>query len=313
MKQLNALAMTTVLLFFAIFQVSAQKSDEAAIKKVLNEETSNYFHKNYDEWAKTWAHDSADFVLNAGPYHHQVISGWNAISSQYKKDIEGLPVRSDAEIAPFLNKTDLDIYVDGNMATASFKEGDKTPNTEMRTLVKQNGDWKILNLTWINNTSYAMQNIISNMRSFVGKWVLDGKATMELSNGGELNSAEFELKETPIGMEQLSNFIVTSKTGQSFAPPTAHEYFVPDYNTGTISYTVVRQNRFGQTFTQTGSITSDKMNSFTVTVMNPDMKDVKQSEFTVTLKDGKWHQVGESFDENGKQTSTSTMDLRRID
>jgi hypothetical protein len=146
-----------------------------------------------------------------------------------------LAVRSDAKIAPFLNKTDYHIYINGNMATASFKEGDKTPNTEMRTLVKQNGAWKILNMTWTSNASYEMNNIISNMRSLVGKWILDGKATKAPSDGSELNSATFKLKETPIGMEQFSSFIFTNKNGQSFAPPTAHEYFIPDYNTNTIS------------------------------------------------------------------------------
>jgi hypothetical protein len=296
---------------FVFTSASAQKSDEAAIKKVLNEETSNYFHKNYDGWANTWVHDTAASVLNASANGYSQLLGWNAIAAQYKNDIEELSVRSEAEIAPFLNKTDYHIYISGNMATVSFKEGSKNPNTEMRTLVKQNGAWKILNFTLINNAAYVMNNVMSNMRAFVGKWVLDGKATMEPSNGAVLNSAAFELKETPIGMEQLSSFIFTNN-GQSFAPPTAYEYFIPDFNTGTISYTSVRENRFGQTFTSTGKITSDKINSFTSTVMYPDKPTVIQTEYTVTLQDGKWHQVGKDYDKNGKQVSTETIDLRRL-
>ncbi len=312
MKRLHSLAMIAVLLVFATSQASAQKSDELAIKKVLQQETSSYFHKNYDAWAETWAHDTADMVINAGPYHHTVISGWNAISSQYKKNIAGLAVRSDAEIAPFLNKTDLYIYVNGNMATASFKEGDKTTNSEIRTLVKQNGAWKILNLTWINNASYTIQNIMGNMRTFVGKWELVGKPTMEPANGVALNGGEFELKETPLGFEQLSSFIYTTPGGQSFAPPADYEYFIPDYNTSTISYTSVRENRFGQTFTGTGKVTSDGANSFTVTTMYPDKPEDIQNEYTVTLKEGKWHQVDKNFDKNGKQVYTSTLEMRRV-
>lgn len=296
---------------FVFTSASAQKSDEAAIKKVLNEETSNYFHKNYDGWANTWVHDTAASVLNASANGYSQLLGWNAIAAQYKNDIEELSVRSEAEIAPFLNKTDYHIYISGNMATVSFKEGSKNPNTEMRTLVKQNGAWKILNFTLINNAAYVMNNVMSNMRAFVGKWVLDGKATMEPSNGAVLNSAAFELNETPIGMEQLSSFIFTNN-GQSFAPPTAYEYFIPDYNTGTISYTSVRENRLGQTFTSTGKINSDKINSFTATVMYPDKPTVIQTEYTVTLQDGKWHQVGKDYDKNGKQVSTETIDLRRL-
>lgn len=291
---------------------SAQKSDEAAIKKVLNEETSNYFHKNYDGWANTWAHDSAASLLSVSANGLQQILGWNAIANQYKQDIAELQTRTDAQIAPFLNKTDYHIYINGNMATTTFKEGGENPNIEMRTLVKQKGAWKILNFTLVDNAAYAMKNILSNMRAFVGKWTLDGKATIEPSNGGELNSAEFEMKETPIGLEQRSNFIGTTNNGQSFAPPTTYEYFIPDYNTNTIAYSSVRRNRFGQTFIATGKITSDKVNSFTVTVMYPDKSTVIQTQFTVTLENGKWHQVDKDFDRNGKQVSTDTMDLRRL-
>lgn len=293
-------------------QMFAQNSDEAAIKKVLNEETSNYFHKNYDGWADTWVHDTAASVLRAGTGNYEQLLGWNAISAEYKNDIKGLRSRTDAEIAPFLNKTDYNIYINGNVATVSFKEGGNTPNTEMRTLVKQNGAWKILNFTLINNGTYAMNNIIGNMRSFLGKWVMDGKATMEPSNGGELNSAEFVLKETPIGFEQLSNFMVTTNKGQSFAPPADYEYFIPDYNTNTVSYMSVRKNRFGETFTNTGKITSEGINSFTVTVMYPYKPTAIQNEYTVSLVNGKWHQVAKNYDINGALTSTNTIDLRRL-
>jgi CDP-diacylglycerol pyrophosphatase len=69
----------TACLTLSTIQTNAQKKDEDAIKKVIHEETSTYFHKNYDGWADTWAHDSADNVLNTGPYPHQEIAGWNAI------------------------------------------------------------------------------------------------------------------------------------------------------------------------------------------------------------------------------------------
>ena len=297
---------------FVFTNASAQKSDEAAIKKVLNEETSNYFHKNYDGWANTWVHDTAASVLRANANGHTQLLGWNAIAAEYKNDINGLSERTEDEIKPFLNKTDYHIYVNGNMATVSFKEGGKNPNTEMRTLVKQNGAWKILNFTLIDAAAYAMKNIMSNMRAFVGKWVLDGEASAEPSNGGVLNSAVFQFKETSTGMEQLSDFIFTTSNGQSFAPPTAHEYFIPDYNTNTVKYILIRQNRMGQTIIQTGKITSDKINSFTVTVMYTDEPTVVQTEYTVTLQNGKWHQVGKDYDSNGKQVSTETMDLRRL-
>lgn len=312
MKPIYRFAAMTILLLTASTQLFAQKSEEAAIKKVLQDETSMFFHKNYDGWEKTWVHDTAASVLHANANSYSQILGWNAIATEYKQDIAGLKVRTEDEIAPFLNKTDYHIYINGNMAIVSFKEGNKNPNTEMRTLVKQNGAWKILNLTMINNATYVMKNILGNMRTFAGKWVLDGKPTMEPSNSVELNSADFVLKLTPTGMEQLSSFVFTTDKGQSFAPPADHGYFIPDYNTNTISYMSVRVNRFGQTFTGTGKVTSEKMNSFTVTKMNPDKPSQIQSEYNVSLKNGKWHQEGKEYDENGKVIGTNTIELRRL-
>lgn len=309
---LGILSIMIACLTVSTLQTNAQKKDEDAIKKVLQEETSTYFHKNYDGWANTWAHDTANYILQAGPNGYNKIEGWNAIAAQYKDGIKSLQVRSDAEIAPFLNKHDYRIYVNGNMATVTFREGNKNPNVESRTLIKENGSWKILNFMMLNNEAYAMEQAVGNMRTFVGKWVLDGKPTTEPADEGELHSAEFDLRKRPIGLEQLSSFIFTNKNGQSFAPPEGHEYFIPDYNTNTISYSGVRENRFGQTFTTTGKVTSDKTNSFTVTIMYPDKPSAIQNEYTVTLQNGKWHQVDKDYDKDGKQTFTGTLEMHRV-
>lgn len=301
----------TACLTASTLQTNAQKKDEDAIKKVLQAETSAFFHKDYDRRANTWMHDTAASILRAGTNDYQQLLGWNAITAAYKQDIQNLRNRTKEEIAPFLNKHDYHIYINGNMATVSCKEGDKIPDTEMRTLVKQNGAWKILNFTMIDNDSYAMLNIMSTLKALDGKWELDGKATMEPTNGRELNSAKFEVRKTPNGFEQLSNFAVTYKN-QTLIQPTSYEYFIPDYNTNTIFYAFVYKNNSGQTYPGTGIISSDKPNSFTVKQMYPDKPAVVETEYTVTLENGKWHQVGKHYDKDGKQTFTGTIELHRV-
>ena len=306
-------AITAAFLLLLSCSATAQnnKNDETAIKKVLQQETSTFFHKDYNGWAACWLHDTAASVLRAGASGYDQLLGWNAITAAYKSDIQSLDVRSEAEIEPFLNKTDYHIYINGNMAAISFKEGDKTPNTEMRTLVKHNGAWKILNFTLLNNAGYEMMDIMNNIKSFVGKWELDGKATREPSDGGVLNSVKFDLRETPGGLEQISNGIFT-RNNISYAPPAEHEYFIPDYGTNTVSYMDISKNQSGQTFTQTGKVTSVSPNSFTVTIMYPDKPAAIQSEYTVTMPNGKWHQVGKRYDRDGKQNITTTIDLKRV-
>jgi hypothetical protein len=312
MKRFHSLVIATFLFLFS-YSVAAQnnKKDEAAIKKVLQQETSTYFHKDYNGWSSCWLHDTAASVVRAGANGYEQLSGWNAIATEYKSDIESLRTRSDEEIAPFLNKTGYNIYINGNVATVSFKEGDKATNTEMRTLVKQDGEWKILNFTMIREASYTMQNIMNTMNGLVGKWELDGKATMEPSNGAELKSVTFEVKKTSDGWEQLSTFRGNYQ-GHAYTSPVSYEHFIPNYNNNTIFYAVIEKIRSGQTFPGTGSISSDKPNSFTVTQMFPDKPTAVRSEYTVTLENDEWHQTSKTYDRNGKQIRSSSINLHRV-
>lgn len=179
--------------------------------------------------------------------------------------------------------------------------------------MKQNGEWKFLNFTLINNNAYGMMNTINRMKTFACKWVLDGQASMEPSDGKtKLNMLKFNLKVTPNGLEQFSNYTVTNN-GHSFSSPGELEYFIPDYRTNTISYMDIQKNPSGQTFTSTGKVTSGQPNSFTVTEMYPDKPTQIENEYTVSMQDGHWHQIGKRFDKDGKQISTSSVNLRRVE
>lgn len=169
MKHLLTLTMFSLLLFATSFKTNAQKSEEEAIKQTLQHEIISYFHNDYEGWANMWAHDSVCYVVRTGISGQFELMGWNAISNHYKQSIENLSVMDDASIAPFLSKKDFHFYINGNMATVSFKQGNILPNFETSTLIKQNGTWKILNFTHIDNSSYAMLDIIKAMESFMGK------------------------------------------------------------------------------------------------------------------------------------------------
>jgi len=313
MKHLLSLGLLSLSLLAVSIQANAQKSEEEAIKKTLKQETTAFFKANYADWANTWAHDSADYILRAGTNNFQELRGWNAISKEYQQDIKNMTPLDDADMATYLNKYDYQFYINGNLATVRFKEGNKNPdNTETRTLVKQNGAWKILNYVLIDGGSYAMQDVINNMKAMTGKWELEGKDTSEPASPVELQTLKFDLKSTSNGLEQYSEFRYLSN-GQLFAPPAVIEYFVPDYNSNTITYMSIEKNRQGQTYTNTGTVTSDKPHSFTVTAMYSEKPTAKQSEYTVTLENGKWHQVAKIYDINGKQTNTITINLKRAE
>jgi hypothetical protein len=248
MKTKLSFTMLLCFLLASFTKTNAQKADEEAIKNVIQDETRSFFHKDYDKWADTWSHDSADYIMRGGASGHQLLMGWNAISSSYKESMKNLQMDEES-IAPYLNKTDFHIYISGNMASVTFKEGNQNPSPESRTMVKQNGAWKILNMSILENGSYLLADAYNNMKAFVGKWEYENNSfTVEPDNGMKPVMARFEFKETPTGLVQLSDVSYTSNN-QSFVVPTECEYFIPDYNQNEIKYMDIQKNTSGQTFT----------------------------------------------------------------
>ena len=84
MKHLLSLGLLSLSLLAVSIKANAQKSEEEAIKKTLNQETTSYFKANYADWANTWAHDSADYILRASSNNFQELRGLNAISKEYQ-------------------------------------------------------------------------------------------------------------------------------------------------------------------------------------------------------------------------------------
>jgi len=290
----------------------AQKSEEEAIKKIIQQETISYFHKNYDGWANTWAHDSAAFIVRAAAGSHSELMGWNAIAAAYKQDITNMPALDESIIEPFLNKTDYHIYINGNNATATFKEGTTSPSFETRSLVKQNGSWKILNMTLINNSSYTLLQTASMLRSLTGTWELEpGSFKATPADGGDVKSARFEFKETPNGFVQVSTVTYSNSAGNLVVTAPETELFVPDNGQMEIVYMDIQKNQSGETYTSLGKLTPNNDGSFTVKAMYAEKPSAVKFEYTVSTKGGKWHQVSTTYGIDGKQTATFNFDMNR--
>lgn len=83
---LGIVCIMTTCLAVSTIQAKAQKKDEDAIKKVLQEETTNYFHKNYDGWANTWA---GDLMLMYEIKNHAVLDGLDEKMEASEKKLFG--------------------------------------------------------------------------------------------------------------------------------------------------------------------------------------------------------------------------------
>ncbi len=133
-------------------------------------ETKTWAKRNYEEWAKNWAHEN---------YVFKMFSGYGD-SIQYGEKLGWDSVKADAKyffnkyIKPFdldISWSDWNIRSFNNCAWAYYIqtnifEGD-TQNPiryrEVRFLEKKNGDWKIVYVSTVNLSSYNFYNMFSSV------------------------------------------------------------------------------------------------------------------------------------------------------
>lgn len=137
-------------------QTFSQTADKEAIKNVCLAETQAYVNFDYDAWA-SYHVQSADEQLawNNPDGSFGSESGWETISKGMKDYFktgqkENLKLSSD----------NFTYVIHGDMAFASFNrssqnaEGKTTLMREYRTLLKRNGQWKILAIqAYVNHPS----------------------------------------------------------------------------------------------------------------------------------------------------------------
>lgn len=291
----------------------AQKSEEEAIKKVIQQETYCYFHKDYDGWANTWAHDSSSYVVWSGTSVHRQLIGWNAIAAAYKQDMNNMPASDEALLARSTNKTDHRFFINGNTAVVSFKEGETDPNFETRSLIKQNGSWKILNHTLHDNRSYRLMETVGLLRSLIGTWEFDpGGPMIKTSDGLQVKTIRSEIAETVNGFMMVSTGTLVSADGNVVNMPLETELFIPDYNLMELVCLDIQKDQYGQTVTYPGKLKLNNGGSFTVRYMYAAKPTATKYEYTVDLKGGKWHQSTKWFAIDGRQTESFVNDMQKL-
>lgn len=133
-----------------------QSKDQELIKKACLAETEAYVNLDYNAWA-TWHVQSPDEQLawNNPDGTFGTESGWENISSGMK-DWCKTATKENLKLA----SNNFKFVIRGDMAFVSFErstqnaEGKTTLLHEFRTLLKNNGEWKILAVqAYVNHTS----------------------------------------------------------------------------------------------------------------------------------------------------------------
>jgi tetratricopeptide (TPR) repeat protein len=125
----------------------AQSADVDEVKRVIRAETETYYQRDTTGWKHTWVNDSSAIRTFITGSSYSVALGWDKFGPSTIAAIRNAPPQ-----AVLIDRTNYVLHIDGALAYAEYDERtnfltDSIPPLlarQNRTLVKRNGEWRIL-------------------------------------------------------------------------------------------------------------------------------------------------------------------------
>ena len=156
--RLFAIVLSIVAATFRGPLLHAQSADEDAVKRVIRAETETYYQCDTAGWKGSWINDSTAIrtFITSGSY--SVALGWDRFGPSTIASIRGTAPQKVQ-----IDRTNYVLRIDGALAYAEYDErtnflADSLPPLlarQNRTLVKRNGEWRILSAGSFVGSSYA--------------------------------------------------------------------------------------------------------------------------------------------------------------
>lgn len=138
-------------------RLSAQGADLDEVKRVIRAETETYYQRDAEGWKRTWVNDSTAIRTFITSSSYSVAVGWDKFGPGTIASIKRLTPQ-----AVRIDRTNYMVRIDGALAYAEYDERTTSPNDSVpllarqnRTLVKQNGQWRILSAGSFVGSSYG--------------------------------------------------------------------------------------------------------------------------------------------------------------
>jgi tetratricopeptide (TPR) repeat protein len=173
----------------------AQDGDVDEVKRVIRAETETYYRRDAEGWKRTWVQDSTAIrtFITSGSY--SVALGWDRFGPSTVESLRRDPTPQTVQI----DRTNYVLRIDGALAWAEYDErtttpGDSTPlqARQQRTLVKRDGEWRILSAGSFVGSSYgASTESIESRLDAVGADLLAAKKHRDAIRVLELNAQLF--------------------------------------------------------------------------------------------------------------------------
>jgi tetratricopeptide (TPR) repeat protein len=149
----------------------AQSADVDEVKRVIKAETDTYYQRDAEGWKRTWIQDSTAIrtFITSGSY--SVALGWDKFGPGTVADI-----KRSAPQAVQVTRTNYVLRIEGPLAWAEYDERTDTPGDsvpliarQQRTLIKRDGEWRILSAgSFVGSTYGASPRAVESRLDGVG-------------------------------------------------------------------------------------------------------------------------------------------------
>lgn len=149
----------------------AQSAEFDEVKRVIREETESYYRRDADAWKGTWVQDSSAIrtFITSGSY--SVALGWDKFGPSTVESIRNAPPQ-----VVQVDRSNYVVRIDGGLAWAEYDERTTMPTDsvpliarQQRTLVKRNGEWRILSAgSFVESSFGTFPGAIENRLDRVG-------------------------------------------------------------------------------------------------------------------------------------------------
>ncbi len=290
-----------------VFAQQKAMSEEAAIKKVIENETMYFKQRNFDKWAECVAHDPMTYYTWTTPFagENSVFEarGWEEVSTAFKGFMEKWP----ADDSPS-NKDRYHFKINGNMAYVTFLEDNRTES--VRVLEKKDGQWRILRMEALASKAFEKMHQLYALQRMAGSWEVD-MSTFKKEGGGnwKMMSGTIDIQRTPTGIQTSEKFSYLNKEGEYRS---TEEMTIASLNMKTGKIGILNSVHFpnfnwSEAYSATGSFDKDGvMNCVGQEVGGDDYADLKMQ-----LKDGQLHWSVNVKDKDGKEVYASSYSMHR--
>jgi hypothetical protein len=157
----------------------AQSADIDEVKRVIREETESYYRRDADAWMGTWVQDSTAIRTFITSSSYSVARGWDTFGPGTVASLRREPTPQPERVA----WSNYVMRIDGALAWAEYDE--RTTNRpdslpllarQQRTLIKQNGRWRILSAgSFVESSFGTFPGAIESRLDGVGRDLIGAK------------------------------------------------------------------------------------------------------------------------------------------